>query len=59
MSNPIFIIGYMAAGKTTLGRYAAREMGRGFIDLDRYIEARYRKALPIFSLPMERLAFVR
>ena len=45
MSNPIFIIGYMAAGKTTLGRYAAREMGRDFIDLDRYIEARYRKSI--------------
>lgn len=35
----------MAAGKTTLGRYAAREMGRDFIDLDRYIEARYRKSI--------------
>lgn len=45
MSNPIFLIGYMAAGKTTLGRYAAREMGRDFIDLDRYIEARYRKSI--------------
>lgn len=45
MSNPIFLIGYMAAGKTTLGRYAAKEMGREFIDLDRYIEARYRKSI--------------
>ena len=45
MSNPIFLIGYMAAGKTTLGRYAAREMRRDFIDLDKYIEARYRKSI--------------
>lgn len=36
----------MAAGKTTLGRYAARQMGREFIDLDRYIEARFRKSIP-------------
>ena len=43
MNRPIFLIGFMAAGKTSLGRYAARRMGREFIDLDYYIESRFRK----------------
>ncbi len=41
--KPLFLIGYMAAGKTTLGRRAAQLLGIEFIDLDAYIEARYRK----------------
>lgn len=39
--RPIFIIGYMASGKTTFGRALARVLGREFIDLDFYIEQRY------------------
>ena len=41
--KPIFLIGYMAAGKTTLGRRVAEHLQVEFIDLDAYIEARYRK----------------
>ena len=41
----IFLIGYMASGKTTLGRALAARMGRPFIDLDFYIEQRYRKSV--------------
>ena len=41
----IFLIGYMGAGKTTLGKAFARELGLTFIDLDWYIEARYRKTV--------------
>ena len=37
--SPIFLIGYMASGKTTLGRALAAATGRRFIDLDEYIEA--------------------
>lgn len=37
----IFLIGYMASGKTTLGRALARELGFRFIDLDFYIEQRF------------------
>jgi len=37
----IYLIGYMGAGKTTLGRLLAAEMGVSFIDLDDYIEACY------------------
>ena len=41
----IFLIGYMGAGKTTLGKAFARELGLTFIDLDWYIEERYRKTV--------------
>lgn len=41
--KPIFLVGYMAAGKTTLGRRAAQLLDVEFIDLDAYIEERYRK----------------
>ena len=37
----IFLLGYMAAGKTTLGSVAAKLLGVEFIDLDLYIEQRY------------------
>lgn len=37
--NPIFLIGYMGCGKTTLGEELARQMGLRYIDLDDYIEA--------------------
>ncbi len=43
--KPLFLIGYMAAGKTTLGRRAAQVLGMEFIDLDLYIEGRYRKRI--------------
>ena len=41
----IFLTGYMGAGKTTLGRALAAEMGIPFIDLDHYIEKRYCKTI--------------
>lgn len=34
----IFIIGYMAAGKTTFGKALAEKLNTTFIDLDQYIE---------------------
>ena len=46
----IFLIGYMASGKTTLGKALARATGYQFIDLDHYIEQRFRKKISeIFS----------
>lgn len=39
--NPIFLIGYMGCGKTTLGRALGRRTGLHFIDLDNYIENRF------------------
>lgn len=41
----IFLIGYMGAGKTTLGKAYARETGLSFIDLDWYIEERFHKTV--------------
>lgn len=41
----IFLIGYMGAGKTTLGKAFARSMGLIFIDLDWYIEERFHKTV--------------
>lgn len=44
LRNEAFVlVGYMAAGKTTLGRRAAQLLNVEFIDLDAYIEYRYRK----------------
>ena len=37
----LFIIGYMASGKTTFGRALARKAGLDHIDLDFYIEQRF------------------
>lgn len=41
----LFLIGYMGAGKTTVGKELARQMGLSFIDLDCYIETRYHKTV--------------
>jgi len=41
----IFLIGYMGAGKTTLGKAFARELGLTFVDLDWYIEERFHKTV--------------
>ena len=43
--TPIFLIGYMGCGKTTLGRALARATGRPFYDLDFYIEQRFRSSV--------------
>lgn len=39
--KPVFLIGYMGCGKTTLGEPLARHMGLQFVDLDDYIERKY------------------
>lgn len=36
--KPVFLVGYMGCGKTTLGEALAREMGVSYIDLDDRIE---------------------
>ena len=37
----IILIGYMCAGKTTVGKALAKELGRTFYDLDWYVEERF------------------
>ena len=47
---PIFITGYMASGKTTFGKALARATGLQHIDLDFFIEQRFRcKIKDIFA----------
>ena len=41
----IIILGYMGAGKTTVGKALARETGMSFYDLDWYIEGRMHKTV--------------
>lgn len=41
----ILIIGYMGAGKTTLGKVLAKDLGLQFYDLDWYIEGRMHKTV--------------
>lgn len=41
----IFLIGYMGAGKTTMGKELSRRMGLSFIDLDHFIEGRFHKSV--------------
>lgn len=42
----IILVGYMGAGKTTVGRALAKELGLQFYDLDWYIESRMHKTVP-------------
>jgi shikimate kinase len=43
---PIFLIGFMASGKTTVGRLLAERLGWAFVDLDRLIEEAAGKTIP-------------
>jgi len=42
----IILLGYMCAGKTTVGKTLAKSLNRSFYDLDWYIEERYHKRIP-------------
>jgi len=51
---PLFLVGMMGAGKTTIGRSLARVLGRRFIDLDHELEARCGVRIPtIFEIEGE------
>jgi shikimate kinase len=41
----IFLVGFMGAGKTTVGRLLAERIGYSFFDLDQLIEARASKSI--------------
>lgn len=43
--KPVFLIGYMGAGKTTLGRLLAGTLHLSFIDLDLFLERRFHKTV--------------
>lgn len=42
----VILIGYMGAGKTTVGKSLAKQLGLQFYDLDWYIESRMHKTVP-------------
>ena len=42
----IILIGYMGAGKTTIGRHLAEALHLDFFDLDWYVENRFQKKIP-------------
>lgn len=42
----VFLVGFMASGKTTVGQELARRLGWDFLDLDTLIESRERKTVP-------------
>lgn len=39
-AGPILLVGFMGAGKSSVGRVLARELDCGFVDLDQVIESR-------------------
>lgn len=45
--RPLFLVGMMGAGKTTIGRGLARMLGREFVDLDHELEARCGVRVPV------------
>ena len=45
-ARAVFLVGFMASGKSTAGRELARRLGWDFVDLDSRIEARERKSVP-------------
>jgi shikimate kinase/3-dehydroquinate synthase len=46
LGRHVALIGFMGAGKTTLGAKAAERLGRPFIDLDRELEGSLGRSLP-------------
>jgi shikimate kinase len=44
----LFLIGFMGCGKSTLGRQLADLLDWEFIDLDKYIEHKFRTTVPLF-----------
>lgn len=43
----VFLIGFMASGKSTVGEELANVLGYKFVDLDEYIEKKYKKSVKV------------
>ncbi len=46
MKNSIALIGFMGVGKTAVGKVLAKELNRGFVELDSLIERKAGKPIP-------------
>ena len=44
--RPVFLIGFMGSGKSTVGKELAKALDYGFIDLDTYIQEKAGKTIP-------------
>ncbi len=53
----IYLIGYMASGKSNLGQQLAQAMGYGFVDLDYLFEERYRISVLDFFEKYDEVSF--
>ena len=52
--TPVFLVGMMGAGKTTIGKSLAKALNREFLDLDHELEARCGVRIPtIFEIEGE------
>ena len=46
LDRHVALVGFMGAGKTTLGAVAAQVLGRRFVDLDRELESKLHETIP-------------
>jgi shikimate kinase / 3-dehydroquinate synthase len=57
MRRPLLLSGFMATGKTTVGRLVAERTGRPFVDLDERLEQRLGTTIPAFFAAQGEAAF--
>lgn len=55
----IYLLGYMASGKTTFGKLIAERLGFSFLDIDQVFEERYRISITDFFSKYDESAFRR
>ncbi|MBI9033505.1 MAG: shikimate kinase [Bacteroidales bacterium] len=53
----VFLVGYMGAGKTTIGKALARKLGFKFIDLDHAFEEKYKISISLFFSKYDQKSF--
>lgn len=53
----VYLIGFMGVGKTTYGKKLAHKLNFKFIDLDKYIEDKYKFTIPSFFSVLGEEAF--
>jgi len=54
VKDSVVLVGFMGAGKTTVGRLVARELGLGLVDTDDLIAARFGAIAEVFEKRGER-----